>query len=120
MAILAYGEGFHNYHHVFPYDYKAAELGDYVFNPTTAFIDFFAHIGWAYDLKTISEKTIRKRIERTGDGTHKHFWKGNSAKDTNSIIDNDHHSCEDHVWGWGDEDMKEDDYKRVSVFEKAD
>lgn len=39
-------------------------------NLTTAFIDFFAKIGWAYDLKTVSRDIIEKRIIRTGDGTH--------------------------------------------------
>lgn len=44
-AIITVGEGWHNYHHVFPWDYKASELGDYTFNWTNAFIDFFAKIG---------------------------------------------------------------------------
>lgn len=66
MALLSSGEGWHNYHHVFPWDYKAAELGDYKFNLTTAFIDFFAKIGWAYDLKFASSDIVRKRVERTG------------------------------------------------------
>lgn len=51
MAIAALGEGWHNYHHVFPWDYKTGELGDYTYNLTTAFIDSFAKIGWAYDRK---------------------------------------------------------------------
>ena len=107
MAILAYGEGFHNYHHVFPYDYKTAELGDYMFNPTTAFIDFFARIGWAYSLKTMSTETILKRVARTGDGTHTLCRK--------SVPDKNHDSNEDNLWGWGDGDMKAEDYKCVSV-----
>lgn len=49
VAIAALGEGWHNYHHVFPWDYKTGELGDYTYNLTTAFIDSFAKIGWAYD-----------------------------------------------------------------------
>ena len=44
----AMGEGFHNYHHTFPWDYASSELG-WKFNLTTIFIDFFAWIGWAYD-----------------------------------------------------------------------
>lgn len=79
MAILAFGEGWHNYHHVFPWDYKTAELGNYRANFTTFFIDCMAKIGWAYDLKTVAPDTIKRRIERTGDGTH-------------------------HTWGWGDKD----------------
>lgn len=44
-AFMTQGEGWHNYHHVFPWDYKAAELGSYGFNYTNAFIDFFAKYG---------------------------------------------------------------------------
>lgn len=64
------GEGWHNYHHVFPWDYKAAELGDYKFNFTTAFIDFFSKIGWAYDLKTPSPNLVKKIASSHGDGSH--------------------------------------------------
>lgn len=64
---MTQGEGWHNYHHVFPWDYKTAELGNYRYNITTAFIDFFAKIGWAYDLKTVSKDTIQKRMARSGD-----------------------------------------------------
>lgn len=35
-----------------------------------AFIDLFAWIGWATDLKTASDEMVRKRVLRTGDGTH--------------------------------------------------
>lgn len=74
VALGALGEGWHNYHHVFPWDYKAAELGNYRANLTTGFIDFFSKVGWAYDLKTVSMDMIRKRVDRTGDGTHSHIW----------------------------------------------
>ncbi|KAJ8675188.1 hypothetical protein QAD02_010974 [Eretmocerus hayati] len=84
VALLALGEGWHNYHHVFPWDYKTAELGDYWQNFTTAFIDFFAKIGWAYDLKTVSTDVVKKRVERTGDGSHD-------------------------VWGWGDENQTKEE-----------
>lgn len=39
-------------------------------NPSSAVIDFFAKLGWAYDLKVTSEEAIRKRVLRTGDGSH--------------------------------------------------
>ncbi|CAB3254613.1 unnamed protein product [Arctia plantaginis] len=69
VSIATCGEGYHNYHHVFPWDYRAAELGNNYLNVTTKFIDFFAAIGWAYDLKTVSDDVIRQRVQRTGDGT---------------------------------------------------
>lgn len=95
VAVFALGEGWHNYHHVFPWDYKTAELGNYRANLTTAFIDFFAKIGWAYDLKTVSAQMVVKRVQRTGDGTHEHSHEGG-------------------VWGWGDQDMKQED-KDVAI-----
>lgn len=65
VALGAAGEGWHNYHHVFPWDYKAAELGNYRANPTTLFIDFMARIGWAYDLKTVpNEVRIHQLTEK--------------------------------------------------------
>ncbi|XP_022118556.2 acyl-CoA Delta(11) desaturase isoform X1 [Pieris rapae] len=63
------GEGFHNFHHAFPWDYRSAELGSLFFNPSTWIIELFAKIGWAYDLKTASESVIEGRAQRTGDGT---------------------------------------------------
>ena len=70
VAVGAIGEGWHNYHHTFPWDYKTAELGKYSTNVTSMFIDYMAAIGQAYDLKTVSDEMIRKRVLRTGDGSH--------------------------------------------------
>jgi len=62
----AVGEGYHNYHHTFPWDYAASELGE-KYNLTTIFIDLCAKIGWAYDLKTVNPDMIKQRKLRTGD-----------------------------------------------------
>ena len=94
VAFWAFGEGWHNYHHVFPWDYKTAEIGQYRYNFTAAFIDFFAWFGWAYDLKTVPHNVVIQRVSRTGDGTHSH--------------NHDHHSNHDYQpgpWGWGDSDI---------------
>ncbi|XP_076686450.1 acyl-CoA Delta-9 desaturase-like [Andrena cerasifolii] len=90
VAVVALGEGWHNFHHVFPWDYKSSELGNYRFNVTTAFIDFFAKIGWAYDLKVVPRDIVRKRVERTGNGSHE-------------------------LWGWGDADQMQEDRDRTVV-----
>lgn len=66
VAVLAYGEGFHNYHHSFPQDYSTSEL-KYAFNLTTLFIDAMAYIGQAYDLKRTSPQVVLARRLRTGD-----------------------------------------------------
>lgn len=75
IALLTLGETFHNYHHAFPWDYKAAELGNYSLNLTKLFIDFMAKIGWAYDLKTASTNLIQKRVVKAGDGSHEVWGK---------------------------------------------
>ncbi|XP_028032379.1 acyl-CoA Delta(11) desaturase-like [Bombyx mandarina] len=66
VSIVAMGEGWHNYHHTFPWDYKAAELG--VPNNTTTFLlDLFARIGWAYDLKQASPALVRAVAKQRGE-----------------------------------------------------
>lgn len=66
VSIWALGEGFHNYHHTFPWDYATSELG-YDLNATKLFIDAFAAIGWAYERKVVSPEMIKQRKLRTGD-----------------------------------------------------
>ncbi|KAI9579170.1 acyl-CoA Delta(11) desaturase-like [Glossina fuscipes] len=93
VTVFTFGEGWHNYHHVFPWDYKTGEWGNYSLNLTTAFIDFFAKIGLAYDLKSVTPNIIEKRVKRTGDGTHA-------------------------TWGWGDKDLSTEDKENVIVSNK--
>lgn len=51
-SILANGEGWHNWHHTYPYDYATAENGILLnWNPTKAFIDFLWLFGQTYDHK---------------------------------------------------------------------
>lgn len=63
------GEGFHNFHHSFPQDYAASEMG-LALNPSKWFIELAAMLGLAYDLKSVSKETIIKRRMRTGDMQH--------------------------------------------------
>jgi stearoyl-CoA desaturase (delta-9 desaturase) len=91
VALLAMGEGWHNYHHTFPWDYKTAELGNVVYNCSTSFLNICSKLGLAYDLKSVNEEVIRKRCLRTGDGSHP----------------------EHAVWGWGDKEMTKEDHEAV-------
>lgn len=70
VAFGAIGEGFHNYHHTFPYDYTASEFG-VRHNLTTCFIDLMYYLGLASDCKRVSKDTILARKMRTGDGSHR-------------------------------------------------
>lgn len=62
-TLTAWGEGGHNYHHTFPQDYRTSEMLG-VFNFSRLFIEFFAKIGWAYDLKTIDEAAVQRQMNR--------------------------------------------------------
>lgn len=100
VAIAAMGEGWHNYHHVFPWDYKTGELGSYMFNVTTGFIDAFARLGWAYDRKFVSPQIIERRAAKYGDGTR---------------FLTDEYAHKDPVWGFGDEDISKDDLEDIEM-----
>ncbi|XP_006624917.1 acyl-CoA Delta(11) desaturase [Apis dorsata] len=92
LSIAALGEGWHNFHHVFPWDYKTGELGNYTFNLTTGFIDTFARFGWAYDRKYVSPAMVRRRAKRSGDGSH--------------------------IWGYGDADIPAEDLQELKLMDK--
>ncbi|XP_038192453.1 acyl-CoA desaturase 3 [Arvicola amphibius] len=70
VSVGTLGEGFHNYHHAFPYDYSASEYRWHI-NCTTFFIDCMAALGLAYDRKRVSKAAVLARIKRTGDGSHR-------------------------------------------------
>ncbi|XP_038060328.1 stearoyl-CoA desaturase 5-like [Patiria miniata] len=65
VAFFAIGEGWHNYHHTFPWDYKAGEWG-WRINFTTIFIDLMTAIGQVSDRKIVTKATISARKKRTG------------------------------------------------------
>ena len=66
VAVAAIGEGWHNYHHTFPYDYATSEWGPRI-NITTIFIDFWATLGMVYDRKQVSQESIERIRRRKGD-----------------------------------------------------
>jgi len=58
-AIVTLGEGYHNFHHEFPSDYRNA-IKFYQYDPTKWFIRFFSYFGQTYNLKKFPENEIRK------------------------------------------------------------
>ncbi|KAJ8730845.1 hypothetical protein PYW08_002258 [Mythimna loreyi] len=66
VSMVSMGEGWHNYHHTFPWDYKAAELG-MPLNVTTSLLNYFASIGWAYDMKEASPSLVRSVAKARGE-----------------------------------------------------
>lgn len=65
VAGLTLGEGYHNYHHTFPWDYSTSEWGHKI-NLTTFVLDQLAKIGQVYDRKSATKEMIGSRKSRTG------------------------------------------------------
>lgn len=61
VALLTYGEGYHNFHHAFQYDYRNA-IKWWQFDPTKWFIKCLSWLGLAKNLKKIPEEKIARSI----------------------------------------------------------
>jgi len=70
VSSLTLGEGWHNFHHVFPSDYRAAEYG-HRDDISTTFLGLMKRIGWAYDFKETPQQLINQWIKKYGDGSHR-------------------------------------------------
>ena len=98
------------------WDYKVSELPRYWCNFSIPFIDFFAWLGWATDLKTVSDEMIRKRVLRTGDGSHRYSQEELKKKTARELLDiynanksssdNNNFYPKDTLWGWGEATAK--------------
>ncbi|XP_046741237.1 acyl-CoA Delta-9 desaturase-like [Diprion similis] len=66
LSLLTGGEGSHNYHHTFPWDYKGSEWPYMQFNLATLFIRAFSKLEWAYDLREPSPTLVQKVIQTIG------------------------------------------------------
>ncbi|RWS06055.1 stearoyl-CoA desaturase 5-like protein, partial [Leptotrombidium deliense] len=62
--ITAGAEGYHNFHHTFPWDYSPSELGSRL-NVMKNFIDLMAKLNLAYDLKRATPEIIEKTRNET-------------------------------------------------------
>nr|XP_018908118.1 PREDICTED: stearoyl-CoA desaturase 5-like [Bemisia tabaci]XP_018908119.1 PREDICTED: stearoyl-CoA desaturase 5-like [Bemisia tabaci]XP_018908120.1 PREDICTED: stearoyl-CoA desaturase 5-like [Bemisia tabaci]XP_018908121.1 PREDICTED: stearoyl-CoA desaturase 5-like [Bemisia tabaci]XP_018908122.1 PREDICTED: stearoyl-CoA desaturase 5-like [Bemisia tabaci]XP_018908123.1 PREDICTED: stearoyl-CoA desaturase 5-like [Bemisia tabaci] len=69
VSLLCLGEGWHNYHHAFPWDYRTSEAGAWP-NASTRVIDWLQQLGLAYDLKAATDRMVARKMLRDGDGSH--------------------------------------------------
>ncbi|KJE96633.1 stearoyl-CoA desaturase, variant [Capsaspora owczarzaki ATCC 30864] len=69
-AVLSLGEGYHNYHHEFPQDYRNG-IKWYHYDPTKWFIVACSYVGLAYNLKFIPKNEIDKaKLQMSQVGLH--------------------------------------------------
>jgi len=70
VSLAAIGEGWHNWHHKYPYDYAASEFGvSSQFNPTKLFIDIACALGLASNRKRATNAWGRTKQRRDEGGT---------------------------------------------------
>lgn len=120
VSVATCGDGWHNYHHTFPWDYKNAELLDYKLNLSTLFIDLFAVIGCAYDLKTVPTDLVSKRALRTGDGTREQQPAATGAIEQDAATEQQEVPTTGHSYGWSDSDMPDEDRRMAQIYNKSD
>ena len=72
VSLASFGEGYHNYHHSFPWDYKAGEYSA-GFNLTTLFLDCMYGIGQAYNMRVASEEVVQGSKTRTAATATDHY-----------------------------------------------
>ncbi len=61
ISLLTYGEGYHNYHHTFAYDYRNG-IHWYHFDPAKWFIWTLHKLGLAHDLKKVNNYRIARQM----------------------------------------------------------
>jgi len=59
VALISHGEGYHNFHHEFPYDYRNG-IRCFHYDPGKWLIYLLSLIGFAYNLKRFPENEIEK------------------------------------------------------------
>ncbi|KAH8066166.1 oxidoreductase [Aureococcus anophagefferens] len=72
VSLASIGEGWHNWHHKYPYDYAASEFGiGSQFNPTKLFIDGAAALGLVWNRKRATSAWERSKVKRDAGGVEK-------------------------------------------------
>jgi stearoyl-CoA desaturase (delta-9 desaturase) len=66
VAVITGGEGWHNYHHAFPMDYRAADEW-YQWNPTKWLIQFLGLLGLGWNMRVQKRRSqpeeVRPHVE---------------------------------------------------------
>lgn len=67
LGPLALGEGYHNYHHAFPRDYRAGEVEGWFWNLSRSVIEGLLFLGLASNPTYVSKKLVDQRSANKGD-----------------------------------------------------
>jgi len=88
MAVATFGEGYHNFHHIFEGDYRNG-IRWYHWDPTKWMIQFFRMLGLAYGLKTAPQSEITRlqleMDEKRLKGRLSHHWQGQFQTQLDSL-----------------------------------
>jgi stearoyl-CoA desaturase (delta-9 desaturase) len=84
LAFLTYGEGYHNYHHMFQTDYRNG-IRWWQWDPTKWMIALCQHLGLASDLSRVSDFKIQRAILDTAFERARH--KLDASQDNDSLRD---------------------------------
>jgi len=69
MALVTFGEGYHNYHHEFQHDYRNG-VRPWNWDPTKWVIWVLSKLKLAWKLRTVPEEKIRSAVTRQMEQSH--------------------------------------------------
>jgi stearoyl-CoA desaturase (delta-9 desaturase) len=102
MAVVTFGEGYHNFHHEFQHDYRNG-VKPWQFDPTKWTIWLLAKVGLAKDLRTVDEEKILKAQIAEHDRQLQARLNAHSAplaSSVQSLIESTRHRMDDAFLRW--------------------
>ncbi len=108
LAVLTWGEGYHNYHHLFQWDYRNG-IRWWQFDPTKWWIATWASVGLAHDLRRVPEFKIQHarvmcQFERAREAMEKGLEKGSAHArylELKAQMDHEWHHYTEAAARWG-------------------
>lgn len=109
LAFLTYGEGYHNYHHIFQTDYRNG-IRWYQWDPTKWMIAGLARLGLVTDLQTVPDFKIQRALLDMQFKRAEDFARGRDETALLAILEREYQVFSDSVNRW--KKLQADRYER--------
>lgn len=102
LAFLTYGEGYHNFHHHFQYDYRNG-VGIFKFDPTKWYIKASSWMGLASNLRTAPKQQLElARLQVQMEGLSKQLAKSDKYETLKASLEDQYHAMRTSIDAWSE------------------
>jgi stearoyl-CoA desaturase (delta-9 desaturase) len=122
LALLTYGEGYHNYHHIFQNDYRNG-IRWWHYDPTKWLIKTASWAGLTWDLRKIPDFKIQRAIITMQFKKAEQALRNRKGADTNqftAFLEQEYQQFCDHLNDWNAMSQRWMDAKREHLAEQKD